>query len=59
MLKLHGNKIITSIVIVRLPISNILYNTLNSLTLKQLDERLNDYNYNHLFHLKVIINSKY
>lgn len=59
MLKLHGNKIITSIVIVRSPISNILYNTLNSLTLGQLDERLNDYNYNHLFHLKVIINNKY
>jgi hypothetical protein len=59
MLKRHGNLIITSIVIVRSPISNILYNTLNSLTLGQLDERLNDYNYNHLFHLKVIINNKY
>ena len=29
MLKLHGNKIITSIVIVRSPISNILYQSLN------------------------------
>ena len=59
MLKAHGNLIITSIVIARSPISNILYNTLNSLTQGQLDERLNDYNYNHLFHLKVIINNKY
>ena len=59
MLKLHGNKIITSIVIVRSPISNILYQTLNHLTLGQLDERLNDYHYNQLFHLKVIINNKY
>jgi len=59
MLKLHGNKIITSIVIVRSPISNILYQILNNLTLGQLDERLNDYNYNHLFHLKVIINNRY
>jgi hypothetical protein len=59
MLKAHGNKIITSIVIVRSPISNILYQTLNNLTLGQLDQRLNDYNCNHLFHLKVIINNKY
>jgi hypothetical protein len=59
MLKANGNKIITSIVIVRSPISNILYQTLNNLTIGQLDERLNDYNYNHLFHLKVIINNKY
>ena len=59
MLKAHGNKIITSIIIVRSPISNILYQTLNHLTLGQLDERLNDYNYNQLFHLKVIINNKY
>ena len=59
MLKAHGNLIITSIVIVRSPISFILYQTLNNLTLGQLDERLNDYHYNHLFHLKVIINNKY
>ena len=59
MLKAHGNKIITSIIIVRSPISNILYQTLNHITLGQLDERLNDYNYNQLFHLKVIINNKY
>jgi hypothetical protein len=59
MLKRHGNLIITSIVIVRSPISNILYETLNNLTLGQLDQRLNDYNYNQLFHLKVIINNKY
>ena len=59
MLKTHGNKIITSIIIVRSPISNILYQILNNLTLGQLDERLNDYNYDQLFHLKVIINNKY
>ena len=59
MLKSHGNKIITSIIIVRSPISNILYQILNNLTLGQLDERLNDYNYDQLFHLKVIINNKY
>ena len=59
MLKTHGNKIITSIVIVRSPISNILYQTFNNLTLGQLDQRLNDYNYNQLFHLKIIINNKY
>ena len=59
MLKAHGNKIITSIIIVRSPISNILYQTLNHLTLLQLDQRLNDYNYNQLFHLKIIINNKY
>jgi len=59
MIKAHGNNIITSIIIVRSPISNILYQTLNNLTLGQLDQRLNDYNYNHLFHLKVIINNKY
>jgi hypothetical protein len=59
MLKSHGNKIITSIIIVRSPISNILYQILNNLTLGQLEERLNDYNYDQLFHLKVIINNKY
>ena len=57
MLKAHGK--ITSIIIVRSPISNILYQTLNHLTLGQLDQRLNDYNYNQLFHLKVIIFNKY
>ena len=30
-----------------------------NLTLGQLEERLNDYNYNQLFHLKIIINNKY
>ncbi len=45
MLKTHRNKIITSIIIVRSPISNILYQILNNLTLGQLEERLNDYNY--------------
>ena len=59
MLQIHGNKIITSIIIVRSPISNILYQILNNLTLGQLDERLIDYNYDQLFHLKVIINNKY
>ena len=59
MLKTHGNKIITSIIIVRFPISNILYQILNNLTLGQLEQRLNDYNYNKLFHLKIIINNKY
>ena len=59
MLKSHGNKIITSIIIVRSPISNILYQILNNITSGQLEERLNDYNYDQLFHLKVIINNKY
>ena len=59
LLKTHGHKIITSIIIVRTPISNILYQILNNLTLGQLEERLKDYNYNQLFHLKIIINNKY
>jgi len=59
MLKKHGNEIITSIVIVRSPLSNILHQILNSLTLGHLENRLNEYDYNSLFHLKVIINNKY
>ena len=59
MLKKHGNEMITSIVIVRSPLSNILHQILNSLTLGHLENRLNEYDYNSLFHLKVIINNKY
>ena len=59
MLNKHGDENITSIIIVRSPLSNILYQMLNSLTLGQLDERLNESNYSNLFHLKIIINNKY
>ena len=48
MLKTRGNKKITSVIIVRTPISNILYQLLNNLTLGQLEQRL-----------KIIINNKY
>lgn len=46
-------------VIVRTPLSSILYKTLNALTLGQLDQRIQESEYDKLFHLKVIINNKY
>jgi hypothetical protein len=59
MLKAHGHEIINKIQIVRTPISNILYQAINTITLGQLNERLQNSTYTDLFHLKIIINNKY
>jgi len=59
MLNKYGDEIINSIYIVRSPLSSILYKTLNTLTFGQLDQRIQESEYDKLFHLKVIINNKY
>jgi hypothetical protein len=61
MFKKHGNENITAISIVRTPLSNILYQILNTITFSELDKRLqsDSYSYDKLYHLKLIINHKY
>jgi hypothetical protein len=59
MLKKIGNENITSLVIIRAPISNSLMSVMNAFTGFQLKEKIKQSPYDSLFHLKLRINGKY
>ena len=59
MLKKIGSEKITSLCIIRAPISNTVLNVMNAFTGFQLIEKLKQSPYDSLFHLKLRINGKY
>jgi len=59
MLKAHGSEPITSLRIVRTPLSPLVSAALRVITWGEVDDRIRNSPYDHLFHLKVIVNNRY
>lgn len=51
MLNDHGSKMIVSVNVCRVPLSNVIKNVLSKITLGKLDISMNQHNYDNLFHL--------
>jgi len=58
-LKQHGDENITSLVVRRAPIANMLHQAFNALTSGKWDESRHRYGYDDLFHIGIVINRTY